>query len=126
MSIGIYILTGILILGMLGFGVWSVQVIVNSDKRHLSTDDFAGCMTILNVIIQVEFDLYNNDIFNKKEAITNTNFENFYNDLTHRIISNIPDDFINRMSSYYTADAIYAYIARRCKVFLSEKINGTM
>lgn len=103
-----------------------LKTIMETNHKNMTPDDFAGCLAILNAIIQIEFDLYNSDIFNKKEAITNTNFENFYNDLTHRIINNIPESFITQLTTYYTIDAIYAYIARRCKAFLTEKINGTM
>lgn len=126
MPIGVYILTGIVILGILAFGGYVIKKITETDVHRISTDDFAGCLAILNTIIQVEFDIYNQDIFTKKETITNTNFENFYNDLTHKIINSIPEEFINRMTSYYTVDAIYTYIARRCKIFLTEKIHGTM
>ncbi len=94
-----------------------------STKNTLSPDDFAGCLAILNAIIQNEFDAYEVDIFSHKGSITNSNFENYYHDITNKIIEKIPEEFIKRMSDFYTVDGIYSHIARRVKIFLTSKIN---
>ena len=65
------------------------------------------------------------DIFENKGSITNNNFDNYYNDLTSRIIKNISPDMVKSLSKYYTEEAIYRFIARSVRDYLVSKINGT-
>lgn len=87
---------------------------------------FEECISILQLIINSELQSYEKDIFIAKGSITNSNFENYYRDITGKIVNNLSDDLIDSFTYYITEDAIYTYIARAVKVFLTGKINGTV
>ena len=87
--------------------------------------DFETALAILKIIINTELDAYENDIFISKGSITNSNFDNYYKDITGKIIKNVSSDLINYLSFYVTEDMIYLIIARAVKKFLTDKINGT-
>ena len=87
---------------------------------------FEECISILQLIINSELQSYEKDIFISKGSITNSNFENYYRDITGKIVNNLSDDLIDSFTYYITEDAIYTYIARAVKVFLTGKINGTV
>lgn len=87
---------------------------------------FEECISILQLIINSELQSYEKDIFISKGSITNSNFENYYRDITGKIVNNLSDDLIDSFTYYITEDAIYTYIARAVKTFLTGKINGTI
>lgn len=109
------------------FGVIALRMLIKSQAHETATspEEFSGLLGILNAIIQVELDSFDEDVFSNKGSITNQNYENYYKTLTNQIIENIPESFITRMSTYYAEDAIYRHIARRVKNFLYSKITGT-
>lgn len=74
------------------------KIIYSKHKIHTSNLDLSELLLILNVVINTELDLYEKDVFNTKGAITNANFENFYNDIVHNIINSLSDDFFNQIS----------------------------
>lgn len=117
----------LLIVNIIVVSLLALTLIISFRKTKdddMSTDEFAGLLSILSAQIQTELDAYERDIFEKKGAITNNNFDNFYLDLTNRIIANIPDTMIDRMKLYYTEEAVYKFIARSVKEYLTTKIVG--
>lgn len=115
------ITVAILLIGFVYFNFYLIQY-----KKKTATLDFESLIAILTATIKTELDLYEKDIFRSKGAITNSNFDNYYNDLCHRIISNLSKSFINQITIYITYDAVVTYIARSVKMYLTDKINGTM
>lgn len=95
-------------------------------KKELVDLDFDSALSILKIIINTELDAYENDIFMSKGSITNSNFDNYYKDITGKIVKNLSPALINHLSLYIREDMIYIIIARSVKKFLTEKINGTV
>ena len=120
----IIVLYTVAVICLLGFASFLVYKTVTSDKS--SPDEFIGLLTVLSSQIQTELDAYDKSIFENKGSITNNNFDNYYNDLTSRIIKNISPDMIKSLTKYYTDEAIYRFIARSVRDYLVSKINGTM
>ena len=94
-------------------------------KKNSIGLDFETAFVILKAIINSELDAYENDIFQKKGSITNSNFDNYYKDITNKIVSSISPDLISHLSLYLTEKTVYVIIARAVKKYLAEKINGT-
>ena len=113
----------IIILALIGTVVY--MIIKAFNHHEMNPDEFLGLLTILSSQVQTELDTYNNDIFENKGAITNNNFDNYYQDLTHRILRNISPNMIHQLSQYYTEDAIYRFIGRSVRDYLVSKIKGT-
>ena len=95
-------------------------------KKELVDLDFDSALSILKLIINTELDAYENDIFMSKGSITNSNFDNYYKDITGKIIKNLSPALIKHLSLYIQEDMVYVIIARSVKKFLTEKINGTV
>lgn len=111
---------------VISISVGIIILIRNSlQMKHTSPDDFLGLLTILSSQIKSELDSYDQDIFEKKGAITNNNFDVYYRDITSRIIKNISPDLIKELTHYYTEDAVYRFIGRSVRDYLVSKINGT-
>lgn len=117
----LYIVVLAVLLALASFLVYKM---VSMDKS--SPDEFIGLLTVLSSQIQTELDAYDKSIFENKGSITNNNFDNYYNDLTSRIVKNISPDMIKSLTKYYTDEAIYRFIARSVRDYLVSKINGTM
>ena len=94
-------------------------------ERRISPNEFIGLLTVLSSQVQTEIDTYDKDIFINKGSITNNNFDNYYQDLTHRVIDNISPSMIDQLTQYYTEEAIYKFIGRSVRDYLVSKINGT-
>ena len=73
-----------------------------------------------DVLIQVKASSNKN-----RWRVNKNNFDNYYNDLTHRIIRNISPSMITQLTQYYTEEAIYRFIGRSVRDYLISKINGT-
>ena len=95
-------------------------------KKELVDLDFETSLSILKLIINTELDAYETDIFINKGSISNSNFDNYYKDITEKIIRNISPTLVNQLSLYITEDMVYVIVARATKKFLSEKITGTV
>ena len=95
-------------------------------KKQLVDLDFETALFILKTIISTELSAYENDVFLSKGSITNSNFENYYRDITGKIISALSPDLIKHLSLYITEDMVYVIVARAVKDFLSGKITGTV
>lgn len=84
---------------------------------------FTELLTILKFIIDGELNTYDETIFRLKGSITNSNFENFYRDLTSQIIDSIPDNFYVQMKPYLSKEAVIKIICRDVKKYLASKVN---
>ena len=84
---------------------------------------FADMLTSLNTIIENEIALYERSIFEGGGKIGSTaQFENFYKDITERIVSDLSDEFFDRMSVYMSKEALISFICRLVKAYLAEKV----
>lgn len=95
-------------------------------KRYISssydTIPFTDLVVILRFLIDGELKNYDDTIFKQKGSITNSNFENFYNDITKHIISSIPENFYVQMSKYLSREAVIRIICRDVRKYLIEKV----
>ena len=87
---------------------------------------FEEAFTVLGVIIQSELQVYDTDVFLGRGGITNSNFETYYEDISKKIIAKISPDSIKELQHYITEDAIYIYVARRVRAYLTEQINPAL
>lgn len=124
----ILIVISIIIIILVGIGVGAIVITSGKllEQKAISPTDYANLLSILASQVQSELDTYDKDIFTDKGSITNNNFDNYYKDLTTRIINNISDDLINSLTQYYTIEAIYRMIGRSVRDYLLTKINGTI
>ena len=116
----IYITCILLLIGIAFFLLYKMN-----KERRISPNEFIGLLTVLSSQVQTEIDTYDKDIFINKGSITNNNFDNYYQDLTHRVIDNISPSMIDQLTQYYTEEAIYKFIGRSVRDYLVSKINGT-
>lgn len=116
----IYITCILLLIGIVFFLLYKMN-----KERKISPNEFIGLLTVLSSQVQTEIDTYDKDIFINKGSITNNNFDNYYQDLTHRVIDNISPSMIDQLTQYYTEEAIYKFIGRSVRDYLVSKINGT-
>ncbi len=116
----IYITCILLLIGIVVFLLYKMN-----KERRISPNEFIGLLTVLSSQVQTEIDTYDKDIFINKGSITNNNFDNYYQDLTHRVIDNISPSMIDQLTQYYTEEAIYKFIGRSVRDYLVSKINGT-
>lgn len=122
-----FIITFAIIIGILYIAIYNFyKRIYLPYKKELVDLDFESALAILNIIINTELDAYSNDIFLNKGSITNSNFDNYYHDITNKIIKNLSPALISHLALYITEDAIYVIIARAVKKFLTEKIHGSV
>lgn len=91
-----------------------------------SETTFQELLLALNASIQTEFDLWEKDVFANKQAITNSNFENYYIEITTHIINSLSPTFFLNISKYITEDAVVSMIGRKTKEYLSSKITGSI
>ena len=100
------------------------EVYIPSKRNSMLS--FESSLTVLQVIIETELNAYETDIFSTIGNITNQNFENYYKDITSKIIDNLSPDFIKNITLYISEDALYKIIARSVKKYLTEKISGVI
>ena len=115
----------ILSMTLLFFRYFYLNIYLAFKKKNIPID-FQTSLDILKIIINTELDAYENDIFNTKGSITNSNFDNYYKDITNKIVTKVSPELIRHLSFYITEDMVYIIIARTVKKFLTEKINGTL
>lgn len=95
-------------------------------KITISEVSFQELLLALNAAIQTEFELWEKDVFVDKGSITNSNFENYYLEITDHIIKSLSPIFFTNISKYITEDAVVSIIGRKTKEYLSGKVNGTV
>jgi hypothetical protein len=84
---------------------------------------FEEAFAILKLIIQTELDAYNADVFRDDPPITNSNFVNFYTDLTEKIRDNISPALMEKLTEYIPEELVYKLIVRQVKDFLVSKVQ---
>ena len=94
-------------------------------KLKTTKISFSELLTVLNATINTELELYEKDVFKTKGALLNSNFDNYYMDITTNIIKKLSPTFFMRMKIYLTEEAVAEVIARTVKIYLTEKIDGT-
>lgn len=94
-------------------------------KKSVGGHSFEDLILILRTVINTELDAYENDVFRLKGSLTNSNFNQFYLDITKKISQDIPDEFLDDLKQYLTQDAIFRIIGREVKKFLEDHIHGT-
>ena len=94
-------------------------------RLTVSDTTFQELLLALNAAIQTELDLWEKDVFANKNAITNSNFENFYYEITDHIIKSLSPIFFKKMTQYISEDAIISIVGRKVKEYLTGKINGS-
>lgn len=95
-------------------------------KNAVYDNDFSELLAILKLIINTEIEEYENDIFMSKSTISNSNFDQYYKDITSKIRKNISPAFEQQILKYISEKMLYTTIARSVKKYLTEKIHGTL
>lgn len=110
---------------MLIFGFISVLFvfILPYYKKATHIGSFEECFTVFVAIIQSEIDMYENNVFENRKAITNSNYDNYYKDLSTRIIKRISPNLKRQLCYYITEEAMILYVARTVQNYLSRYIK---
>ena len=95
-------------------------------KLTISDAEFSELLIALNAAINTEFELWEKDVFTSKKSITNSNFDNYYHEMTNAIIQSLSPIFFKKMNQYITEEAIVSIIGRKTKEYLTSKITGTI
>ena len=95
-------------------------------KYHMIKSEvtFQELLLALNAAIQTEFDLCEKDVFVNKHAITNSNFDNYYFEMTDHILKSLSPIFFINIGKYITEDDVVYIIGRKTKEYLNTKISG--
>lgn len=83
--------------------------------------DFRKALDIIQSIISIELELYENDIFNQQETLTNSQYENYLRDVVGHIENALTPEIIRAISVYMTEDEIYTWIVRLVRRYFDEK-----
>lgn len=102
------------------------RIVLPKYKLIISEVPFPDLVYALNMMIRTEIELWEKDIFSNRQSITNSNFDNYYYEITNHIIANISPMFFKSMEKYMTETAIISMIGRSVKEYLVSKINGTI
>ena len=95
-------------------------------KLTVSDSEFSELLIALNAAINTEFELWDKDVFVNKKALTNSNFDNFYHEMTDAIIRSLSPIFFKKMTQYITEEAIISIIGRKTKEYLASKITNAI
>lgn len=97
-------------------------------KYHTVVSDvsFQELLIALNAAINTELELWEKDVFVNTKSITNSNFDNYYEEITTHIIRSLSPIFFINMGKYITEDAVVTIIGRKTKEYLTGKINGSI
>lgn len=95
-------------------------------KMTVSEVSFQELLIALNAAIQTEFELWEKDVFVDKKAITNSNFDNYYMEITNQIIKSLSPIFFVNIGKYISEEAVVSIIGRKTKEFLVTKVNGVI
>lgn len=119
---------GVIIILVIGLACFLVALgydrIILGRRNPVFDEGFEQLLTILAVIINSEIDEYETELLAGDKPITNQQFDNFYNDLTTKIIANVSSDLVDALCRYTTYDNVIRIIARRTKRYLRDKIRN--
>ena len=122
----LFLLITWVILLLLGSIIILFRFILPKYKITVAEVSFQELLLALNATIQTEIELWEKDVFVNKHSITNSNFENYYLDITEHIIKSLSPTFFISIGKYLTEDAVVSMIGRRVKEYLVSKVNGTI
>lgn len=115
----------ILFLVLIGMTYYYREIKLKYDIRS-KTENFTTLFAVFTAVVQSEIDLYEKDVFENNRPITNSNFENFYTDLTVRIKDKLSPELMVGLQHYITEEAIYSYIARTVKRYLVQFVDNPL
>lgn len=108
-------------IGVFLLAAWIFYRFIFSRYKYISTTlSFDDAWASLTLIVKSEIELYENNVFEKRKAITNANYENFYKDLSNRIIKHISPILMQSLNIYITEEAVYRYISRTVQNYLAQ------
>lgn len=100
----------------------SFRFILPEYKVKVSDVSFQELLLALNAAIQTELDIWERNVFVNKQAITNSNFENYYNEISIHIAKSLSPTFYLNISKYISEDAVISIIGRKTREYLTGKI----
>ena len=121
----IFIPLWVLVISLIFFYVL-YRKILPKYKMTVSEVSFQELLIALNAAIQTEFELWEKDVFVDKKAITNSNFDNYYMEITNQIIKSLSPIFFVNIGKYISEEAVVSIIGRKTKEFLVTKVNGVI
>lgn len=78
----------------------------------------------LNAMINTELELWKDDVFNDNKGVANNSqYENYYHEITGKILDSISPIFFDNIEKYITSEAIVSIIGRRVKNFLNTYVK---
>ena len=104
--------------------IWIVfKKIMPAYQRSVANLTVNELLLSLNTIIENEISVYERSLFEGGgKVVSNAQFDNYYKDITARIINSLSEDFFTRMSFFMKKEAVVSLICRTVKIYLSEKI----
>ena len=103
-----------------------LKYVLTPYRTQFLDQSFEELLIVLNAAIQTELDLFEKDVFQSKQAITNSNFDNYYEEISRKIIDSLSPTFYISIQRYLSYDAVITLIARKVKVYLTGKVNGSV
>lgn len=103
-----------------------LKYVLTPYRTQFLEQSFEEMLIVLNAAIQTELDLFEKDVFQSKQAITNSNFDNYYEEISRKIIDSLSPTFYVSIQRYLSYDAVITLIARKVKVYLTGKVNGSV
>lgn len=100
----------------------SFRFILPEYKVKVSDVSFQELLLALNAAIQTELDIWERNVFVNKQAITNSNFENYYNEISVHIAKSLSPTFYLNISKYISEDAVISIIGKKTREYLTGKI----
>ena len=120
----IVILVSTIIISEITLSIWIIfSKILVKYKRRTTGLSLNELLVSLNAIIENEISVYEKSIFEGGKRVgTTAQFENYYRDLVERILSDLSDDFFDKMEPYMKKEAVVALICRTIKGYLGGKV----
>ena len=120
--INLYIYPAYILIAVFLFLRFFYRIIYAPYKIRTSNISISEILAILNSVINAEIDMYEKNIFTKRGALTNANYENYYRDLVDNICNSLSEEFFFKSRIFLKEEAIVKIICRAVKQYLNEKI----
>lgn len=102
--------------------VFIIEIKIKSKCKRADAS-FETLISILTLIVNTEITVYEHSLFREKAAITNSNYENFYNDICNAIFKSIPEEFYQQITHYITKEGVAEIICQLVQDYLQSKVN---
>ena len=89
-----------------------------SYPKELTFDD---SLAIINTIINLELDIYENDVFDKQDTLSNAQYENFLQDIITRIDNALSPVLVASITRYMSEGELYTWIIRLVRRYFDKK-----